>query len=946
MSEGINVGALVASLGMDIDEFIDALNAAQDAIDDAGKGVDNATKSWQDSFDKVGKKMEKVGKSLTTWVTLPILAAGAASFKMASDMNESINKVDVAFKDQAGTVKAWSKDTLDAFGISQGAALDMAALYGDMATSMGLPTAEAAKMSMSLTGLAGDLASFKNIGIDQASTALSGIFTGETESLKRLGIVMTEFNLSSFAMEQGIQKQYKEMTQAEKTMLRYNYVMSVTKNSQGDFARTNEGAANQMRIFWESVKEVGATLGQVLIPIITPVIKKTNELLKWIKSLDDTTQKWIVGIFAAVAAIGPLLLIIGKTVQAVPLLVSGFSTLQTGITAVASAFAKASAFLMANPWILLATAIAAAAAAIYIFASNSDDAVSSSAELQNALKKDTAAANENFEAAKKTAEGTNSRKIAIETLNELYGSYLPNLLDEKSSLEDIETAQRAVNEALAQSYVLKDTEKQLKKYDESIADATETMSDWVALIDKANKTSDVAKGTNAGALQAFIGDMSKLPTAADRKDIVKFVRDLYGVNTNAQFRSGLVDSIEEVIASEKAKTEATKSLDVQQQAYLKTMGITLAKKKEEASATVAGTSVITEQIGILEGLKIALDNANDARTKATTDADRKAKDLEIAQIQAQIDAYDEEAKAIQDVIAMKKAQADMPDMATVTSKDVTEVSFKLKTKMPDASKLAPTFDAKASQAAMAAYDKSLQAAAASAYIYGDSYDYVGTQIAATETAMKDLADAGVPFNDPMFENLKATRDQLAITNESFLGTQEQLQAFQGAAQQGFNQIGQTVLEGLGLAEKGLEGFLGTLASTVIELLSMYLAQSIAAAIAGGSASGAATGPAAVFTTPAFIATAVGGVMAAFASIPEFADGGLIYGPTVGLMGEYPGAKSNPEVIAPLNKLQGMIDDSLSKQGGNTVGGRVKFEIEGTKLVGVLDNQVKKTKSYR
>jgi len=112
---------------------------------------------------------------------------------------------------------------------------------------------------------------------------------------------------------------------------------------------------------------------------------------------------------------------------------------------------------------------------------------------------------------------------------------------------------------------------------------------------------------------------------------------------------------------------------------------------------------------------------------------------------------------------------------------------------------------------------------------------------------------------------------------------------------------------------------------------MFLAQSIAQAVAGASAAGAATGPAAIVTTPAFIATAVGGVLAAFASIPKFANGGIVSGPTMGLMGEYPGARSNPEVIAPLDKLKGMIGQG----GGQNVNVGGEFKINGQDLVVAL-----------
>ena len=188
-----------------------------------------------------GKEIEAAGKGLTLGLTVPILAAGAAAFKLSSDYEEALNKVNVAFGDSANNVTAWSKTTLKQFGIARGTAFDMAALYGDMATSMEIPQAAAAEMSKSLVGLAGDLSSFKNIGIDQANTALAGIFTGETESLKKLGIVMTQTNLEAFAMSKGIGKSVKDMSEAEKVALRYGYVMEKSSNALGDFARTGGG---------------------------------------------------------------------------------------------------------------------------------------------------------------------------------------------------------------------------------------------------------------------------------------------------------------------------------------------------------------------------------------------------------------------------------------------------------------------------------------------------------------------------------------------------------------------------------------------------------------------------------------------------------------------------------------------------------------------------------
>ena len=151
----------------------------------------------------------------------------------------------------------------------------------------------------------------------------------------------------------------------------------------------------------------------------------------------------------------------------------------------------------------------------------------------------------------------------------------------------------------------------------------------------------------------------------------------------------------------------------------------------------------------------------------------------------------------------------------------------------------------------------------------------------------------------------------------------------------FSNLTNSFVESLGLANQGMEGFASGMIKTVTKLISMMLAQSISQAIAGATASGAATGPGAVFATPGFIATAVGGVMSAFAAIPKFADGGIVYGETLGLMGEYSGVRSNPEIIAPLDKLKNLIGDG----GGSNVNITGEFRLRNTELVAAVERGV-------
>lgn len=326
-----------------------------------------------DKLATLGSKLNGLGNNLTIGLTVPILGAGTAAFNLASDMEESINKVEVACGDGADDVKQFAETTLESFGIAKGTAMDMMSVFSDMGTGMGLEQQQANEMSKSLVGLAGDLSSFKNVRVDVAKTALNGIYTGETESLKQLGIVMTEANLQEYALSQGIETKIKDMTQAEKVQLRYNFVMEKTANAQGDFAKTSNGAANQQRIFTEGLKEFGATMGEHLLPIVTEFISKANDMIKEFGSLDEGQQKNIIKIGLFAAALGPALKILGgfssglsKTVKFAKDLGDGFvklknSTLLTTMATKAMSVAQAALnFVMSlNPITLVIAGLVA-----------------------------------------------------------------------------------------------------------------------------------------------------------------------------------------------------------------------------------------------------------------------------------------------------------------------------------------------------------------------------------------------------------------------------------------------------------------------------------------------------------------------------------------------------------------------------------------------------------
>ena len=347
--ERLGDGGDLAGIGESAGEAAEGLEQMGGAADEGARGVEKAeaaAKKADVSMQKLGKSLSKAGQKMTTFVTVPIVAALTASVKGASDLTETLGKTEVVFGQMSDRVLEWSGNSIQAMGLAQGSALEYASTYGDMATGMGLAIDKSAEMSMQLTQLAADLASFKNISTDLAAQKLNAVFTGEAEGLKSLGIVMTQTNLEAFALSRGITQSVSSMSQAEQVMLRYQYVMEATKNAQGDFARTGESLANQTRKLGETVKELGEGFGSRLIPVVTPAVAGAQRLAQSFAELDGSAKNTIIAVAGVAAAIGPLLLLGGK--------------LLTGIAAVKAALTA----LSINPIVLGLAGIAAAVAGV------------------------------------------------------------------------------------------------------------------------------------------------------------------------------------------------------------------------------------------------------------------------------------------------------------------------------------------------------------------------------------------------------------------------------------------------------------------------------------------------------------------------------------------------------------------------------------------------------
>ncbi len=249
----------------------------------AFRSIGSGLRSLKNGFNSVTDKIFTVKNAIMAVVAGQVMqkiaSLGKAWIDFASDLTETKGKVDVVFGSMSKQVDRWAKSSIKSMGLAQQTALDSAALFGDMGTGMGMSQKRAAEMAMSLTQLGADMASFKNITNDIATTALKSVYTGETESLKNLGVVMTQANLEEFARSKGLRKKIKDMKEAEKVELRYLYVMDRTKNAQGDFLRTGGNAANQMRMHSEMLKEIQTNWGMIILPEYTKLLTEANQML-------------------------------------------------------------------------------------------------------------------------------------------------------------------------------------------------------------------------------------------------------------------------------------------------------------------------------------------------------------------------------------------------------------------------------------------------------------------------------------------------------------------------------------------------------------------------------------------------------------------------------------------------------------------------------------------
>lgn len=221
-----------------------------------------------------------------------LIQFGKESIELGSDLAEVQNVVDVTFTTMSDKVNEFAKNAMTSAGLSETMAKRYVGTFGAMSKSFGFSEAQAYDMSTALTQLTGDVASFYNISQDLAYIKLKSVFTGETETLKDLGVVMSQSALDQYALANGYGKTTSEMTEQEKVALRLAFVQKQLSAASGDFIRTSDSWANQVRVMQLQLQSLKATVGQGLINIFTPVLKVINVLLGKLATLANAFKSF------------------------------------------------------------------------------------------------------------------------------------------------------------------------------------------------------------------------------------------------------------------------------------------------------------------------------------------------------------------------------------------------------------------------------------------------------------------------------------------------------------------------------------------------------------------------------------------------------------------------------------------------------------------------------
>lgn len=286
-------------------------------------GFSNTTKSIKSTRSGFRGLASTIGKFYATyWMVMRAVGKIGSAVDLASQLTEVQNVVDTTFGDMASKVDDFTKTSIQDFGMSELTVKQISSRFQALGTSIGISSEQVANgtavankalmsqnntlykttdsmadMSLNLTRLAGDMASFYDVDQADVAKSLQSIFSGTIAPLRRYGLDLTQATLSEWAMKNGLDANIKSMTQAEKVLLRYNYVMANTQAAQQDFSRTANTWANSIRVLKQEFQAWGSIIGSVIINALKPFVQALSKVMLKVISFTRTVADALGAIF-------------------------------------------------------------------------------------------------------------------------------------------------------------------------------------------------------------------------------------------------------------------------------------------------------------------------------------------------------------------------------------------------------------------------------------------------------------------------------------------------------------------------------------------------------------------------------------------------------------------------------------------------------------------------
>lgn len=340
------LGDLLVKLRGDLSDLEKALDASKKKSEKTSKEIEEEFKK---AFDKISQDAKKVSDALSKYVTLPMLASGAAAIKLASDVTESTNAVNVVFKESAKVITDWGKNSAKQAGLFSADFNQAAATVGAQLINTGSATKEAADQTILLTQRAADMASIFNTDVNTALQAIQSQLRGESEPIRKFAVSIDEAAVNAKALSLGLVNASGEVTTYGKAQARVALILEQTAKFQGDFVNTSGEFANGLRVTTALAKEQAAEFGKQLLPTINSINQSAGRLLEKLSELSDTERKNIIVIGGFAAALGPAI---------------------AAVNGISKAIVAMNANLLANPIVAVTAAIVALGAVGVIAVNN------------------------------------------------------------------------------------------------------------------------------------------------------------------------------------------------------------------------------------------------------------------------------------------------------------------------------------------------------------------------------------------------------------------------------------------------------------------------------------------------------------------------------------------------------------------------------------------------